>query len=137
MNAIGYAHEGKRVLSPHKRSVYAFVCAHYIVPRDGDPRLGPCSGVSFEERVLSAFVHDVLEPRVAPLGEVPQLVRAIRCAVLECGSWETAAAVCASRRVGVVAEDRCAHGNGPECSACERAQATGVLCVGGASFRAV
>ena len=85
MNAIGYAHEGKRVLSPHKRSVYAFVCAHYIVPRDGDPRLGPCSGVSFEERVLSAFVHDVLEPRVAPLGEIPQLVRAIRCAVLV---WE-------------------------------------------------
>ena len=39
--------------------------------------------------------------------------------------------------VGVVALDRCCHGNGPECEACAKAAKTRVLNVNGKELREI
>ena len=63
--AVGFAPEGTTKLSAGAAKAYAIVRKTHTVPSDfvTNRLFGPRSGSSFEERVLSAFNDNLLEPK--------------------------------------------------------------------------
>lgn len=78
---VGYAPEGQSDLTPNELKVFTFVTDNFAVPKDFENTShGPLSGISFERRVISAFVFGQLEP----LPTAPPDVTATKMCV-DCG----------------------------------------------------
>ena len=60
---VGYAERGVKVLPPEQVAVFEYVERVCDVPSDFEANhaYGPKSGVSFEERLIGAYVHGLLD----------------------------------------------------------------------------
>lgn len=63
--AVGYKTEGLSQLTANQTAVVEWIKDNFIVPLDFDisHEFGPLSGVSYEERLLNAYMFGKIEPR--------------------------------------------------------------------------
>jgi len=63
--AVSYDRAGFKELPLNKFKVYEFVKDNFSIPEnfEKDHKFGPLSGVSFEERVIDAYMQNLLEPQ--------------------------------------------------------------------------
>jgi hypothetical protein len=62
---VGYVREGEADLDPITQKVFDLVDRHYIIPEgfENNRKFGPISGVSFEQRVISCYCNNLLDPK--------------------------------------------------------------------------
>ena len=64
---LKYKRRGDAQLTDVQRTVMAFIERNFTVPEDFERshKFGPLSGTCFEERLITAYANDQLEPRLA------------------------------------------------------------------------
>ena len=89
---IGYARDGEATLSPSKRALFAWCKANCAVPEDfeSDHTFGPKSGICHGERVISAFVHELIPLKPSATAAIIDTGKSWRQCVLD-GDYEGAA----------------------------------------------
>ena len=62
---VGYKVEGHADLTESTLKVFSWVKEHYSIPADfnTDHKFGALSGISFEERVISAYQFNLIQPK--------------------------------------------------------------------------
>ena len=83
---VGYAREGAtKALCPSKRALFTWCETNCAVPEDfeSDHTFGPKSGICHEERVISAFVHELLPLKPSATTAIMETGKRWRQAVLD------------------------------------------------------